>query len=268
MPPDAVSRLDTGCWLRVLGVFAHPGDETFGPGGTLARLAEEGVDVAILTLTHGDASAPGKEGLTADEFRRRRREELRAAADILGVRMLNVLDYPDGYLHRIACRTLARRVATAIRRFQPDTVLTFAPGGITGHPDHRATTRAVLRAWHLAIHKLADSAARPCRLALWSVPAEVANEVEARTGLALVPPGAHVRLVANDVRPYLDRQWAAIRARSSQSREPSPILPARLQAQAGWEYFEVVGAESAVRLSRRRVLRPDPAVSGLADGQG
>jgi LmbE family N-acetylglucosaminyl deacetylase len=141
---------------RLMAVLAHPDDESLGMGGTLAKYAAEGVEVFVLTATHGDGGRfrghrqnenghPGRAALAAI-----RAAELRAAASALGVHGLSILDYPDQQLDRADTREAVTRIAAHLRRVRPDVVLTFGPDGAYGHPDHIAvsqlTTAAIVAA--------------------------------------------------------------------------------------------------------------------------
>jgi LmbE family N-acetylglucosaminyl deacetylase len=140
----------------LLAVLAHPDDESLGVGGTLAKYAAEGVDVFLLTATRGEAGRfrghasddeqhPGRVALAEI-----REAELRAAAAVLGVRDLVVLDYPDLHLDRADSREIVQRIAMHLRLVRPDVVVTFGPDGAYGHPDHIAisqfTTAAIVAA--------------------------------------------------------------------------------------------------------------------------
>jgi LmbE family N-acetylglucosaminyl deacetylase len=141
---------------RLLAVLAHPDDESLGVGGTLARSSAEGVEVFLLTATRGaagryrghrpgDPEHPGAEALATI-----REAELRAAAAVLGVREIVLLDYPDGRLDRVDAPEAIAAIATEVRRIRPDVVVTFGPEGGYGHPDHIAisqlTTAAMIAA--------------------------------------------------------------------------------------------------------------------------
>ena len=141
---------------RLMAVLAHPDDESLGVGGTLARSAAEGVEVFLLTATRGDsgryrgsrcgdARHPGPLALA-----KIREEELRAAASVLGVREVSLLDYRDQHLDRANPRQAIAGIAGHLRRVRPDVVVTFGPDGAYGHPDHIAisqfTTAAVVAA--------------------------------------------------------------------------------------------------------------------------
>lgn len=67
--------------------------------------------------------------------------ELRASADVLGVRDVVLLDHEDGQLDRVPPRQIISQLAGEIRRVRPDVVLTFAPDGAYGHPDHVAVSQ-------------------------------------------------------------------------------------------------------------------------------
>jgi len=140
-----------GSARRLLGVFAHPDDEVFCAGGTMARAAGAGAEVMIVSATRGergqirDPAAATRRTLGAV-----REEELRAAAAELGVQRVQVLAYPDGTLqqHR---SSLGAAVADIMRRFDPDTVITFGADGGYGHPDHVATSELTTQAFRALV---------------------------------------------------------------------------------------------------------------------
>lgn len=129
--------------LRLLAVLAHPDDESLGTGGTLARYASEGVETYLVTATRGEKGRFGTAETRPpqDVVARTREAELREAAAILGVREVVFLDYVDGELDRADPVEAAGRIAAAIRRLRPHVVITFAPDGGYGHPDHIAISQ-------------------------------------------------------------------------------------------------------------------------------
>jgi LmbE family N-acetylglucosaminyl deacetylase len=134
---------------RLMCVLAHPDDESLGLGGALARYAAEGVETYVVTATKGERGRSGsKEPLTLEAVGHRREAELRAAAAELGVREVNLLGYCDGDLDRADPAEAIGRIASQLRRVKPHVVLTFAPDGAYGHPDHIAicqfTTAAIV----------------------------------------------------------------------------------------------------------------------------
>lgn len=142
---------DTPRPLRLLGVFAHPDDETFCAGGTLARYAAAGAEVMVVSATRGEAGQiRDAQAATRRTLGLVRERELREACARLGVQRALCLDYFDGTLKDLDQELLARRVVQVIRTFRPDVVITFGEDGAYGHPDHvaisRATTAACRRA--------------------------------------------------------------------------------------------------------------------------
>jgi len=82
--------------LSLLAVLAHPDDETFGMGGTLAKYANEDTDVYLICATHGEVGEMDAEFLEGFESPAQRREyELRCAAKNLGIKEVIFLKYRD-----------------------------------------------------------------------------------------------------------------------------------------------------------------------------
>jgi LmbE family N-acetylglucosaminyl deacetylase len=138
--------------LRLMCVLAHPDDESLGTGGALAKYASEGVGTYVVTATRGERGrfddtgrSPGPEIVG-----RARDAELRSAAKELGVREVAFLDYHDAELDRVDVTEAKEKIASHLRRVQPQVVVTFDPFGIYGHPDHIAisqlTGAAIVRA--------------------------------------------------------------------------------------------------------------------------
>ncbi len=146
----------------LLAVLAHPDDESFGPGGTLARYAAEGVDVHIAIATDGVAGSvvASFEDKRA-ELAAVRGEELKAAVAILGGR-LYTLGYRDsGYINDPANKHPAAfiqadeqeavgRVVRLIRQYRPQAVMTHNEMGGYFHPDHIMCWKITTAAFHAA----------------------------------------------------------------------------------------------------------------------
>ena len=140
-----------GSARRLLGVFAHPDDEVFCAAGTMAQAAEADAEVMIVSATRGeqgqirDPAAATRRTLGAV-----RERELRAAAAELGVRRVQLLGYPDGTLpkHR---SSLGAAITGIVRRFDPDTVITFGADGGYGHPDHVAISGLTTQAFRALV---------------------------------------------------------------------------------------------------------------------
>jgi LmbE family N-acetylglucosaminyl deacetylase len=132
---------------RILGVFAHPDDEAFAAGGTLAKYAAQGAETMVYSATRGqagqirDASTATRHTLGAA-----RERELRDACAILGVQHVACGDYLDGGLRDADFDGVVRSVTEVIRDFRPDAVITFGEDGAYGHPDHVTISAAATRA--------------------------------------------------------------------------------------------------------------------------
>jgi LmbE family N-acetylglucosaminyl deacetylase len=121
----------------VLGVFAHPDDESLACGGTLARLADAGARVVVLCASRGEAGSISDPALVPDgDLGRVRARELHDAAAVLGVTEVILLDHPDGDLRWVHVPELHAEIVAAIRRYRPDAVITFAEDGLYWHLDH------------------------------------------------------------------------------------------------------------------------------------
>ncbi|VBA49596.1 putative N-acetyl-alpha-D-glucosaminyl L-malate deacetylase 2 [Mycobacterium attenuatum] len=132
---------------RVLGIFAHPDDETMCAGGTFAKCARAGADVRVVSMTRGgagqirDASVATRTNLMAV-----RESELRAAGQELGLTETRCFDYPDGGLPALDADILMGLATGLINEIEPDIVVTFGPDGFSGHPDHIAVGAVVTKA--------------------------------------------------------------------------------------------------------------------------
>jgi LmbE family N-acetylglucosaminyl deacetylase len=132
---------------RLLGIFAHPDDETLGAGATLAKYASAGADVRVVSLTKGEAGQIRDAGAaTRSTLKAVREKELDAAGRELGLTETRCLDYPDGGLADIDSQTLVGLASELITELDPDVVITFGPDGLSGHPDHIAVGAAVTAA--------------------------------------------------------------------------------------------------------------------------
>jgi N-acetyl-1-D-myo-inositol-2-amino-2-deoxy-alpha-D-glucopyranoside deacetylase len=147
----------------LLVVLAHPDDEAFGTGGTLASYAANGTRVVLVCATKGEAGEIAEEGLaTAETLGTVREAELRCAAEKLGIEELVFLDYCDSgmagtpenedplaFINADPDEVVSRLVGI-VREVRPQVVVTFEPHGGYGHPDHIAIHRFTVAAFHAA----------------------------------------------------------------------------------------------------------------------
>src|SRR4029453_12729031 len=107
---------------RLLVITAHPDDESLAFGGTLARCGATGGETSLLCLTHGELGWAGGQPRPdfIPELARIRAEELRAAADVLAIRRLRLLDFPDSRLSELADPPTAGAIPTPTRAVLPE----------------------------------------------------------------------------------------------------------------------------------------------------
>lgn len=129
--------------LKLMTIFAHPDDESMGTGSTLARYADEGVQISIVSATRGQKGwvgdpqdYPGPQALG-----KIREAELHDAAQVLGVGKVYLLEYMDGELDQADPVQVISQLTALIRRERPQVVVTFGPDGAYGHPDHIAISQ-------------------------------------------------------------------------------------------------------------------------------
>ena len=134
---------------RMLVILAHPDDESFAVGGTLAKYAHQDVQIILLCATRGEAGIPGLSSSEAGDIRER---ELRKAAEHLGIEVY-LSGCPDGQLANMNPETLLEHIACWIDLVQPQVILTFGPEGVSGHPDHVTISQIVTQAYDLSYNK-------------------------------------------------------------------------------------------------------------------
>lgn len=210
-------------WRSVLAVVAHPDDESFGLGALLSTFVAAGAEVSVLCFTRGEAST--LHGVPGD-LARIRELELESAAGLLGVRRALLRDHPDGALEEVDVELLAADAEQVARETAADGILVFHRSGVTLHPDHRAATRAALRAAaRLGLPVLA-----------WTLPEDVADTLTLELDAPFVgTPDDEIDLVVTVDR---DRQRAAALAHASQAL-PTSVLWRRLELLGDREHLVV-----------------------------
>ncbi len=137
---------------KVLSIHAHPDDQEFTVGGTLAKWARSGAEIITVCITSGEAGSNRwtPPDMTREKLLPIREAEQRAACAALGIRDVVFLHYPDGGL--VATIDLRRDLTRLIRRHRPDVVVCGDPtvrfygNSYMNHPDHRAAADATLDA--------------------------------------------------------------------------------------------------------------------------
>ncbi len=207
---------------HVLAMVAHPDDESFGLGAVLAWLCNRTFSVSAVVFTHGEASTLGPDDPEGD-LGTLRASELGCASGVLGLSGYKLHSYPDGRLNESPFVELVERGAVVE---SGDLVIAFDDSGITGHPDHIAATEVAK----------ALATARGAGLYLWSLPEDVADNLNARFNTSFIGRPKNELTITLDVANERELQWKAIRCHQSQS-EAFDLVQARLELLGGFEYL-------------------------------
>ena len=137
---------------RVAVVFAHPDDDTYGAGASLALHAGEALEVTAILTTSGEAGLIADDALaTRENLGEVREREDAAAWRALGFEPdLHFLRYPDGGVEDVPRVELLGRYLEILRSVAPEVVITFGPDGVTGHADHVRVGEVATEAFHAA----------------------------------------------------------------------------------------------------------------------
>ncbi len=229
---------------NLLAIFAHPDDESYRTGGTLALLGQQGAQVWVLCATRGEWGIPK---LHQDEAGEVRQAELECACRTLGIEQPRFLDYQDGTLPQVNEEQAVGQVVHAIRELRPQALLTWPHSGVSGHPDHVAVSYWAEKAFQQA----ANPKAYPEHQAKGLLPhtADALYHIVIPHSLAEALKMVHLHTVPDDavtftvdVSALWDTKMAAIRCHHSQMGS-SPILEAPEEQQRmflGMEYFRLV----------------------------
>lgn len=240
----------------ILRIWAHPDDEAYLSGGLMALARDNGSRVVCATATRGELGTPDPDTRPPQRLAAARTGELARCLKILGVTEHHWLGYRDGQCAALDASDAVAQLCRLIEHVRPDTVVTFGPDGITGHPDHQAVS-----AWATAAF---DRAAAPGTRLLYAAFAErrVPRWTALNESLEIFPPGYPITVPALQlaVDLVLDTDTAArkVRALAAQS-----IQTAGLIATMGVDcYTAWVGDESFVQ------RRQQPTKPGYPTGNG
>jgi LmbE family N-acetylglucosaminyl deacetylase len=246
---SVVARLGT-----VLGIWAHPDDEAYLSGGLMAMARHSGARVVCVTATRGELGTPDPEVWPPHRLAAERAGELARCLAVLGVTEHHWLGYRDGGCAAVPVSGAVERLCAVIDDVRPDTVVTFGPDGITGHPDHQAVS-----AWARAAF---DRAARPgARLLQAAVPERrVLRWSDLDESLGVYLPGYPVAVP--DERLTLDLELSRdvaerkVRALMAQTTQTTGLVAAMgVDRYTAW-----VGEESFVEHRRQAPAAERPAV--------
>ncbi len=152
--------------MKLLYVFPHPDDESFGAGAGLATQSRLGHGVHLLTLTRGGATKQRhKFGYSVAEMGEVRLAEMRNVEKALDLTSMTVLDLPDSGLAEMDPRDIETVVEAHIRAILPDIVITYAVHGVSGFHDHLVAHAVVKRVFCA----MRGKPGAPRRLALFTI---------------------------------------------------------------------------------------------------
>ena len=225
--------------LTLMAIFAHPDDEAFGTGGTLAKYAHEGIDIHLVTATLGQVGQLANPAIKLNQpISVLREQELRCACQAYGVTHLHLLGYMDGQLTIAPQSEAVFKIVELLRKFKPQVLMSFGPEGIYGHYDHLAVHR-----WATAAAQLAGDpdcwaeAGPPHTVAKFyhrAVPEGQVREMEERFGRSAVPMdgipfpflGYEMEKITTviDISAYAEVKLQGIRCHASQVNPGLPYL--------------------------------------------
>jgi LmbE family N-acetylglucosaminyl deacetylase len=206
----------------MVGIFAHPDDESFGPSGTLLQLVHDDVDVHLLLITDGEA---GTNPTNAPDLAQIRLDEWSRATELLGAKSTAALHFPDGELSHsmhiaigAALHAETHRIIESYAEPIELSFMTFDQLGLTGHLDHIAAS-------YLATHQfysLKNDAPEHVTLGeLWyfCLSREQAPETEWSDYYMPIGRDKHHLNRVVDVSAVLSRKYEVIDAHASQSHD-------------------------------------------------
>jgi LmbE family N-acetylglucosaminyl deacetylase len=203
----------------VLSIWAHPDDEAYLAAGLMATATDLGSRVVCVTATRGEHGTSDPERWPPERLAPIREREMAASLAVLGVSEHRWLPYADGACASVAPHEAMATIAAVIDEVRPDTIVTFGPDGMTGHPDHRAVSAWVTAAWSRSRDLSRARLLYATTTYTWAEQWRSTNERLGVFGADGPPRTADGELaLALDLAPRtLDRKLAALRAQPSQT---------------------------------------------------
>lgn len=132
--------------MKILYIFPHPDDESFGPAPAISAQIRKGHEVYLLTLTRGEATKQRyRLGVTKKEMGEIRYKEMKCVENVLGLTGMTVMDFPDGELKHLDPIEIEEVINNHIENTGAEIVVTYAVHGISGFHDHLVTHAVVKR---------------------------------------------------------------------------------------------------------------------------
>ncbi|SMO68479.1 PIG-L deacetylase family protein [Fodinibius sediminis] len=152
--------------MKILYVFPHPDDESFGPAPAIAAQLRKGHEVYLLTLTKGEATRQRfRLGIGKKEMGEIRFKEMQCVQKVLGLSGMKVLDLPDSGLKELDPTDIEEVIHEHIDVIRPDVLVTYAVHGISGFEDH-LVSHAVVKSVYC--DRKRSGASHPRRLAFFT----------------------------------------------------------------------------------------------------
>ena len=159
--------------MKILYIYPHPDDESFGPAHVMAKQRRQGHEVYLLTLTKGGATKQRfKYGYSIEKMGEVRYQEMLNVAKVLDLTGMTVLDLPDSGLKEMDPREIEQVVMGHIQQIQPQVVVSYAVHGISGFHDHLVMHAVAKRVFV----KLKESVSYLKRLAFVTITEESAKQ--------------------------------------------------------------------------------------------
>lgn len=206
----------------MIGIFAHPDDESFGPSGTLLKLAQDGVDIHLLLITDGEAGTnpsdtPNLGQLRLDEWSR--------ATELIGATSTTALHFPDGELSHsmhiavgAALHAETHRIVESYTEPIELSVMTFDQLGLTGHLDHIAASYLATHQFYSLKNDTPENVT-PGELWYFCLSRDQAPETEWSDYYMPIGRDKHHLNRTVDVSDVLNRKYEVMDAHASQSHD-------------------------------------------------
>lgn len=227
--------------MKILFVFAHPDDESFATGGTIAKLAKSDWKVKLITATKGEKGQLGDPPIcTKENLGKTRERELKNAAKILGIETIEFLGLIDGALQDHVA-DLEKRILAILIEEVPDVAITFDRYGGSNHPDHKAMSVAATKSFK----KYVATSKKHVRLYHTAVPRSYLKKYE-KTGLSYNAfgkmkgtPDENITTIV-DIKNTYFLKVKALRSHKTQKKDVDRFLKRSSYADLKKEFFELI----------------------------
>ncbi|MEK7517070.1 MAG: PIG-L deacetylase family protein [Patescibacteria group bacterium] len=227
--------------MTFIFVFAHPDDESFSSGGTIAQLAKKGEKVVLVTATKGEKGQLGDPPIASKKnLGKTREKELENAAKILGISSILFLNFIDGTLQDHA-DSLRKKILEIFIKKSPDVVVTFDRHGGSNHPDHKTISRSTTESFENYMRR----SKKHVHLYHTAVPRSYLKKYE-KSGLTYIAfgkmkgtPDEDITTVV-DIRNTYDLKVKALQMHKTQKKDVERFLKRSSVVDLKKEFFELI----------------------------